>query len=338
MNKISILILSLSIGLLSACGSKSTLDWKKEDVHLNSFDFYQTIDSFRKSYEPSYLNNFQTNHPYFIEIYFNELLPWKSTGDFSQQIDEFKEFLQYKDYSNLLDTVLTNFPNTKKIDESIAKTLKHIKATKGNFLIPEEVYYFITGLNYYYAIILDDNKIGVGLDMFLGADYPHYAHIEFPIPPFLLLRMEQKHIPLWIAQNIYLDQYPLNVEGEDLLSLMIQKGKEYFFLEQVLPDIPMNEIFGFTPAQFQWAEEQERNIYNFFLQNELLYSKDPSKIMRYISETFTTTGLDAQSPGNLGSFIGWKIVSNFANLGNSVSQTLEADAGVQFLKKSKYKP
>lgn len=339
MKKLFWLIVTVGILITQySCSSKSNLDWQKEEVSITTYPFYKTIDSFRKSQDINIFYAFKNTHPLFMDVYLNELLPWRSVGDFSQQMEEFKEFLAYEDYSHLLDTLLIAYPKTDQIDASLKKMLQHVKAIQGGFMIPTEVYYFFTGLNYYYAIILDDDKVGIGLDMFLGADYPHYQNIEYPIPSFLLNKMESKHIPLWLAQNIYLDQYPLHLQGENLLSLMIQKGKEYFFLEQVLPDIPIHEIFGFTSEQFKWAEEQERNIYNFFLENELMYSKDQSRIIRYISETYTTAGFDSKSPGNLGSFIGWKIVSKFAQSEKNLLTIFKTPGDVAFLKKSNYKP
>lgn len=331
----SLFLLSI---LLFSCQQKSSLKWEAEEANVHSIPFYKSIQDFKNNADPKTIAAFKEKHPHFMDIYFNDLLPWKAEGTFDEQLAQFKEFLSYDDYSNLVDTVVLTYKNTDKVDASIEKLLKHIKAIDHQFITPDTVYYFITGLNYYYSVILDDHNIGVGLDMFLGGDFPHYQNIEQPIPDFMLNKMESRHIPLWIAQNIYLDAFRPQIENEDLLSLMIQKGKEFYFLEQVLPDLPAHELFGYSKEQMKWAEDNERNVYNHLLQNELIYSKNPTKIMRYVSETHSTSGLSPESPGNLGSFIGWKIVRSFASEKSDFNQVLNAKTDVNFLKQSKYKP
>jgi hypothetical protein len=48
-------------------------------------------------------------------------------------------------------------------------------------------------------------------------------------------------------------------------------------------------------------------IWHYFSQRKLLYSTQWADIMRYINEGPTSMGMPPESPGNIGSFIGWQI-------------------------------
>lgn len=333
-------LLAIPFFLLNACDSKDfKLDqWSKEEVEFTSIDFHKEVQDYKENKNTENFLTLRNHYPDFAEIYFNHLLPWRAEEDLAKQEEQFNEFLSYEDYSNLVDTVNLFYSKMDKTDAKIKKTLQHIQSLNMGFMIPDTIIYFTSGLNHYYSVIINDHTISIGLDMFLGKNYPHYKNIEPPMPDFMLNKMEEKHIPLWMAQNIYMDRYETRIDGEDFLSAIIQKGKEYFFLELVLPDLEMHEIFGYTKEQMKWAEDNERFIYNHFLQNEMLYSKDPTKILRYITDTYTTPNLAPESPGNIGSFVGWKIVRNFAHQNKDLNLVFSSPEDANYLKQAKYKP
>lgn len=329
----------LPILAILSCNSKSSnLDWKNQEVEITSVSLHKSLQEYKDNPSSESYQKFKNSYPFFMDIYFKHLLPWRLKEDPKEQEEQFKEFVSYKDYSNLIDTVVLEYPKVDHIDKDLIKLFKHIKATDVDFMIPDTVFYYTSGINQSFSVILNEHSIAISLDMFLGKNYPHYQNIEPPIPNFILSRMERRHIPIWVAQNIYQDHYPFHLEIGDFLQLMLQKGKEYYFLEQVLPDLKMHEIFGYTPEQMDWAEKNERNIYNYFLENELLYSKNPVKIMRFLSETHSTVDFSPESPGNLGSFIGWKIIRKFATFKNNIKEVMDASEDATILKNAMYKP
>lgn len=120
---------------------------------------------------------------------------------------------------------------------------------------------------------------------------------------------------------------------------MVEKGKEQYFLEKVLPDLADSIKFGYTSEQMQWAAANEAFIYNFFLQNNLLYEKNQQKIMRYVMEGPNTPGFPENSPGNLGTFIGWKIVQSYVkNARQPLKEVLQTTDAQRILNLANYKP
>jgi uncharacterized protein YjaZ len=139
--------------------------------------------------------------------------------------------------------------------------------------------------------------------------------------------------------------HPLKVAEKNLLDLIIQKGKEQYFLHKLLPTAPDSTLFGYKQKQIEWCNNNEALIYNFFVQ--MLYSKEAQNIMPYITDGPFARGLepvnavDKTTPGSIGTWLGYKIVASYMAKNNSISlkQLTEQnlDAG-KFLEMANYKP
>lgn len=121
--------------------------------------------------------------------------------------------------------------------------------------------------------------------------------------------------------------------------MMIERGKEIYFLEKTLPFVADSLYFGFTDAQLKWCNENEAKIYGYFQQHELLFEKQLQKVLRYVTDGPFATGMPPESPGNVGTFIGYKIVKNFAENNNvTLNEVLLTKDAQYILSKAKYKP
>ena len=174
--------------------------------------------------------------------------------------------------------------------------------------------------------------------MFLGEAYPFYKSVG--IPEYMNIQMREDYIPVAAFRSVYQDMHPFSMESKTLLNMMIQRGKEAYFVSKVLPFIPEYTRLGYTEEQLKWCEENESLMYNFFIQADLLYSTDWQKIIRYIKEGPTSVGLNG-SPGNVGTWLGYRIVKAYAEAHPemSVESLLNEDiAEQQFLQSAGYKP
>ena len=248
-----------------------------------------------------------------------------------------KQFLTHKDYRALHDTVNVHFPDTEVADDELQATFKNIK-----YFYPNEtlgrVYYFVSGLNLWSAITTD-SAVGVGLDMYLGADFPHYASVN--IPAYDVRNRTADRIPIEVARAIFAAKFPFEYEGKNLLEMMIYKGKELYFTEQVCRDKSDAKLIGYTPEQIKFCKENESGIYHFFIKQDDLYSTTWQEIMPYVNDGPTTAGMPPESPGNIGSWLGWQIVRKFMEENPDVSlpELMKTEIKAQdFLRKASYKP
>src|SRR5690606_35723491 len=152
---------------------------------------------------------------------------------YSDTLSALKKYLSFDDYRNLFDTVNKAFPDTKEIDEQLREALRHIHDLDTGFILPNRVFYFVSGLSMS-ALTHHNTDLGIGLDMFLGRDFAPYASVG--IPYYATIRFTKENIPVWACRAIYQNRFPFTYEDKSLLEMMIEKGKEIYFLQQALPD------------------------------------------------------------------------------------------------------
>ncbi len=345
MNYIRIVIwpslLAILFFALSSCGGGEQKAPDVSDVKIvyTAHPFYLDFSKLDTAHLEEGLQALKAKYPVFLDFYLDTLISSGTHGRYNDSGGFLKSFLTHKDYRGLFDTVNKAFPDTRKYDEQLKSAFRYIRYYDSSITVPEQVYYFVSGLNLYTAITHNDTDLGIGLDMFLGRTFEPYARIQ--IPEYATVRFTAENIPVWAARAIYNNKYPWNPENQDLLELMIQRGKEIYFLEKVLPALRPELLLGFTPEQYKWCTENEALIYNFFYQNKnsLLFEKNMQKIMRYVMDGPTTGGMPTDSPGNTGSYIGWRIVRRYAaNTNSSMHEVLEATDARKVLQAAQYKP
>ena len=96
-----------------------------------------------------------------------------------------------------------------------------------------------------------------------------------------------------------------------MLSHMIREGKRVYILEQICANKPDSVIFEMTDEQVAWCDNNEFEIWNFFVENELLYEISQKKFFKYIKPAPNSAGMPESAPGKTGVYIGYKIVEAF---------------------------
>jgi hypothetical protein len=255
-----------------------------------------------------------------------------------------KPFLAFKDYKDLEDTIVKHYPDTKATDERLVSGFKLMKHYFPEYNEPR-IIYLSMGLSKWPSFPLDSSTVCVALDMFLGDGFPHYAAIG--LPEYMNKHMRESYIPVSVFTSIYRVGFPWEPQEKSLLQLMIEKGKEQYFLHMMLPSTPDSVLMGFSKPQTEWCEANEALIYNFFVQNKLLYNKIAMDIMSYVTDGPFARGLEPVSnpqkvtPGNIGTWLGYRIVASYMAQNPQVTLRdllLQKKEPVQFLSDAKYKP
>ncbi|MBL7764757.1 MAG: hypothetical protein JNJ58_01585 [Chitinophagaceae bacterium] len=316
---------------------KRDIDVSGVPVKINSVRFDRELFACDTLQIENSVNALGNKYPDFASVYFNEITGFSQQGNDPVFYQSVRHFLTYKDYRALFDTVFKKYPDVKDIDAELKTLFQHVK-----YYFPDQhpgdVYYFISGLNFWSAVTID-SAVGVGLDMYLGKDYPFYASVQ--LPQYQIDRCEKQYIPVNVSRVIYENMKPFEPDGKTLLDMMIQKGKQMVFLEYTLPKADDALLMGYTPAQLKWCQDNEGMIWNYFSKQKLLYATHWQDIMRYVNDGPNSTGMPAESPGNIGSWIGWQIVRKYLSEHPEVNwnkMVLENKDAQQFLSASKYKP
>lgn len=330
----------ISILMISCSDDKRTPDVSKIKVQLESRRLDRDLFALDTNRLADGLNGLQARYPDFLNFYLDTLMGFNIRGDFSDTAAGVQQglrvFLSHKDYRGLFDTVAAHFPDTRDIEQELTKGFRYMKYYFPDYRVPKLVY-FTSGLNSYSAISYDD-IVGVGLDMYLGPHYPFYASVG--IAAYLSQRLKPEYIPVDVFKVIYRDDHPFTMDDRNLLDMMIQRGKEQYFLEQVLPFTDDTLRLGYTARQLQWCRENEAQVYNFFVKDNLLYETRLQEVGRYVNDGPGTAKMPPESPGNIGAFVGLQIVRSYMKEHPDVTlpQLLRDQDAQRFLEGSKYKP
>lgn len=249
----------------------------------------------------------------------------------------------YKDpaYADLNKEVDSVYPNLKKVEEELTESFKYIKYYYPKTSVPKFIAY-LSG--FAYQVILADNYMGIGLDMFLGKESKFYPAIVQNVPRYASRRFTPTYIvprvnEVFAREELFIERD----EDQTLLAKMIYNGKILYFLDQVLPTSTADSVkIGYTSQQIEWCKNYEGNIWGLLLQNDLLYQTDMQKIQVFITDGPFTPGIGnkKESAPKLGFYIGWQIVKKYMEANPEITlQQLMAETDAQkVLTKAKYKP
>lgn len=346
-------MLFLSIPLLSiicSCnsGNKTIPDISNIHVSLETYRFDKDLFDIDTNNVAEGLKKLQVKYPDFLNYYLDTVREFNIHGNFNDTVQGIREylrlFLTFKDYTELQDTIEKHYPHTKEIDEQLTDGFRYLKYYFPEVRIPR-IIYMNMGLSRWPSFPVDKGTMCIGLDMFLGDQYPFYKSIA--IPYYMLSHCRKTYIPVSLFSSYYRMDHPFEPDDKTLLDLMLQRGREQYFLHKILPHHPDSVLFGFTKLQLEWCAENEALIYNFFIRQNLLFNKEPQAVMPYVHDGPFAKGLEAAdnivkvTPGNVGTWLGYKIVSSYMQqcpekkLSDLLNNHTEPS---RFLDSAKYKP
>jgi hypothetical protein len=174
----------------------------------------------------------------------------------------------------------------------------------------------------------------ISLNLYFGSNY--YTDL----PSYISRRMDKSFIVNDIAFKIS-EGYVSGEDDRTLIYKMIEYGK-ILYLNKLLN---INEedwvIFNTTLEKMKWTNENEFEIWSFFVENEYFFSTDIDLRSRFLSESPYSKfnlDIDKQSPGAIGRWLGYKIVDSYMTNNNINLNELGGLDHYTIFKSSKYKP
>ena len=243
-------------------------------------------------------------------------------------------------YQSMYKQTSTQFASIKTEEAAIKQGLKYVKYYFPDYKLPTKLITFIGPINSFGNIITID-ALAIGLQMYLGKNDPIYVSEEGQslYPTYVSRRFEPSYMATNCMKNILDDMFPLQDAGAPLCEQMVEAGKRLYFLKQVQPNVPDSIVTGYTAAQLEGCYKSEKDIWSFFVQNNLLYQKDPSFIGDYMMDGPNTAVFGDASPGFIGQFVGYRIVEAWLqkNKALTLDKVMRTPAKIIF-EQAKYKP
>lgn len=244
-------------------------------------------------------------------------------------------------YQSIARDVAKQFPDLNKEINEVQQGLQLVKYYFPDYRLPEKIITFIGPLNSYGSIIAPDG-LGVGLQLYLGSNHPLYLSEEGQqlYPRYISRRFDRIYIPVNAVKNVMDDLYAPVYAGKPLIEQMVEAGKRMYLLDRLMPYAPDTLKTGYTQQQLDGCYENEKNIWSFFIQNNLLYIIDSEIIRDYMTDAPNTPTLGQASPGFIGQFVGWQIVKKWMSQqkdSENMKMLMETPAKKIF-EEAKYKP
>jgi hypothetical protein len=225
------------------------------------------------------------NYPDFSKDYFTKILQLDPSKDTHEIKKYFKELLPI-----FKNPISANAPDI--IHAELNKTLTRFHFYFPTYKMPDELIYYISPVTSAFNVI-GGHYIGVGLQI---TDYKNYS---------------PNQIPIYCVQNL-LDDYLFNHPTEPaLLYQMIDAGKRQYILEAICLQMPDSLVWNFSSKQLKALQGQESEIWQYLLDQHLLLSKERIDYLNFMGEADHNSLLGTSLPGNIGKYIGYRIVSAF---------------------------
>lgn len=278
-------------------------------------------------------------YPDFARFYFQHVLNFgpHTAGDTLVTL-AIRAFLTNSDFRLLQDSINHHFTSVKAAEDALTQAFRFTKYYIPSFQAPR-VRTFMSAIGNYGALTVD-STVGIGLDMYLGKDFPIYGVLSSELPAYLVRTFEPAYIPVNVMKVVEQDLFPRPAEGRKLIEQMIDAGRQQYFLSKVLPATADTLRIGYTRAQLDWCKENEELIWQYFVQQNLLYTTDWQQLMHFMGEGPSTQGMPPGSPGKIGAYVGSRIVSSYMDKHPDVSleQLMENKDVLQIFNESKYRP
>ncbi len=338
MSNIGYHVLSILIFSLVLCGCGNRYQYIPKDIEPVTIDivrFDSALLAVRADSAMQDVRRLYTEYEAFMPVYVEGVLrlPMSDTAFFSEQLAHF-----------LVDTTMgfaqTNalakerFANIDSIQSALNTAFSRLHYLYPDWTIPT-VYLFVSGFNstvFYY-----DDMLGVGIDMYLGGDYPYYNNVvyDYQRPTMQKEYVVRDLMSMYLAYNI-----AYNSKYNRLLEQMIFRGKQLFLLSQLLPDAPAWQIIGYTPEQWAWCLHYEQAIWNRIMEKRDLFKTESSVLSSYMNEGPFTAEVTQDSPGRLGLWVGWRIVDSYMRHNQDITlhDLLNESDAQKILEQSFYKP
>ena len=182
----------------------------------------------------------------------------------------------------------------------------------GAFVIPKEN-----------AIIVQQEKyIGGNLAILQSPPLNQYIH-NWTMEGYKKQYLKRDIVEAWLEQFYF----PRKTTDEaDVIHEAVRFGKILYFLNAAFPSMDEEVVMRYNKEKMKWATTEEKAIWSYLVENELLFQSNEKTIMNLFSEGPFTPNLEKneknESPDRIGKFIGLKMVQAYMKENASEKFTL----------------
>jgi gliding motility-associated lipoprotein GldB len=317
---LSFFLFGILFFIISACSSTNAVE---EEIAKIPVDI--TLDRFDQKFFNASKEDFyqlKQDYPYLFPEQYPDSI-WQK-----RQRDSLQVLLQGE--------ISKVYPSLAPFEKQLKPLFQHIKYYFPRLKDPK-VILLTNNVDYQNKTVYADSLVLISLDTFLGANNPLYEGI----PQYIVRDMDIAYLGAHLSDEFAISVVPAPAD-RTLLAQMIYYGKRFYIKDILLPDTADEIKISYTEKEMNWVKENERFIWQYFIENELLYKTQSSYLLRFIEPApFSKFYLeiDNESPGKIGQWLGWQIVRAFVSKNpDKTPEQILATPAQELFTKANYKP
>lgn len=302
--------------------------FEQDLFNLDTNNIYESVAKLEKAY------------PEFNNVYFAGIMNFKRNfqDTSSQYIKMIPPFISYPSVQQLYDTCQQVYGALNLVKADLETAFKFYKYYFPNKKTPN-VTTFISEYGLGVGTIGEEELI-IGLDMFLGEDYPPYYYPPVQLPNYVTRTMNRAHIVPKLMEALA-GEIVGQTQGNRLIDFMIKNGKRLYLLDLLQPQVSDSVRLGYTAKQVDWLKANSGEMWkSVFIDNLYETKLKQAGLLGLVEAAPTSPGMPNESPGGAGNWVGWQIVKQYMeNMPNMTIEQLLAEKDAQkILQGSRYKP
>ena len=334
MRKIFVLTILLSL-IITSCQSDKTYK-NKLQVHHEHLEPQEIII---KDYAKALFSLDTANFAEEIRNIQNDFLAFLE-GDLNDigAVNYLKGFATDTFCIRINNMVEKKFSNNNKLTKDIKSVYQIFNYYFPNITLPDETYLYVSGIDPNIpSVMIMHNGILISADKYLENENRIYDYVG--MPRYISQRCRPAYITRDLAKAIYTTYIDNKQYQKDVLTEMINAGKELYFIEALNPSLPDSIIMGYSPKQMTWAEQYEGDVWAAIVGNNMLYAKTAETFRSLFGDAPFTQAFSNDSPARLGEYIGLQIIRSYmTNNDVSLQEMLNNNDIQQIFQASQYKP
>jgi len=211
----------------------------------------------------------------------------------------------------LWDDVKRVWPDNNKLQSELESAFRHYLYYFPEKAVPR-VFTCISVFNN--SIIIDSALLMVSLDRYLGADSKYYPSLG--IYSYQARKMTPDYAApdcMYAWASTEWDYRDAGYGTRNLLNAMLHEAKLVYFTRRVMPELADTILFGFTENQLRFCRHAEKDMWEYLVSHDMLFSSDSFVIRKFTGEAPFTSYFTEDSPGSAVVWTGFRIVERYMN-------------------------
>ena len=217
--------------------------------------------------------------------------------------------------------------------KELTDAFKHYKYYFPDSTIPKVTTFYS---NFEQKVLDIDDRLAIGIEMFLGKNNSLIQQLPNTYPQYVKDKMEKKYLTANVMYGFLMNRFYESM-GNDFISNILTYGKVLYLLKAMIPESPEHIIMTYSKNELDWCKKNENNIWEYIVDQEILYSKNTKIINDFITEGPTTKGLPKDSPCRVGIWLGYQMIKDHVQKNNLDISNLLKEKNINTILKS-YNP